>query len=174
MPAGFYSNQSWAHDSTNQLSADWDQLINCVEPGVLLLGWNENLQPHDPLWNISDIPVIERQDIPRSTSKTTNHDMWRVLPPANCQSLNGLLNYCSSGNSAVSSWFTFNHMDMWTSSGPQSWWYLNYLGVITWGLFCAKLKQILLEACDVQWMTQLDVTLYNHENFSYLKSAIVI
>ena len=29
------------HDSTNQLSEDWDQLIKWVEPGVILFGWNE-------------------------------------------------------------------------------------------------------------------------------------
>ena len=35
-------------EHTNQLSEDWDQLMKWVEPDVLLLGWNENLQPHEP------------------------------------------------------------------------------------------------------------------------------
>ena len=44
--AGFCSYQSRAHSLTNQLSADCDQMIEWVRSGVLLLGWRENLQPH--------------------------------------------------------------------------------------------------------------------------------
>ena len=37
--------------------------ISCLNRsvGVLLLGGNENLQAHDPLWNSLDMPVTEDQ-----------------------------------------------------------------------------------------------------------------
>ena len=47
--AGFYSNQAGGHMISRLKS---DQLIKQVESGVLLLVWNENLQPH---WHFEDM-----------------------------------------------------------------------------------------------------------------------
>ena len=57
-----------AHSLTNQLSEDWDQLSKWVRFGVLLLGWKENLQPHDPLWNRLDMPALVCLQVYESTT----------------------------------------------------------------------------------------------------------
>lgn len=56
--AGLCSNQTSTHILTNQLSDCSDQLIKCVSSGVLLHGWNKNLQPRALLWNGFGIPIL--------------------------------------------------------------------------------------------------------------------
>lgn len=50
--AGFCSSQSSTQSLTNQL-------IEWVQSGVLLLGWNENQQLYSPLSNSLDIPNVK-------------------------------------------------------------------------------------------------------------------